>query len=345
MSRLTSILEEAVQNSITSEEADFILRLEGCPQELLETAWEVRRKNLGKEIRFYYPLPRFPSISVTGYRCALNCQHCQGRYLRQMKVAETPEALKRLCMRLDRNGAVGCLVSGGSTPSGSVPLEGFCDALRWVKEETGLIVNLHTGLVDKQQAEQIASTGIDVASLDFIGSEETIRRVVGLDRRPEDYLGSLLLLKEAGVPSVVPHICTALDWGMIKGEANALNLLKGFNPDLIVILGLRPTKGTPMETAPAPKPETLAKMVAVARLMHSKTSIALGCMRPQQGRTKAEKLALTAGADRIVLPSIETVRFAEEKGLPLVHLDACCAVPKSLEGRTLKGSTDETLSH
>jgi len=335
MTRLAAILEEAVQRGINVEEADFILRLEGCPQELLETAWEVRRRTLGGEVRFYYPLPRFPSISMTGYRCALNCQHCQGKYLKQMKAAETPEALKRLCVKLDKGGAVGCLVSGGSTPSGSVPLEGFCDALRWVKEETGLIVNLHTGLVNERQAEQIASTGIDVASLDFIGSEETIRQVTGLDRRPEDYLESLLLLREAGVPSVVPHICTALDWGVVKGEANALSLLKSFNPELIVILGLRPTKGTPMETAPTPKPETLAKMVAVARLMHPKASIALGCMRPQQGRAKAERLALMAGANRIVLPSTETVHLAEEKGLRLIRLAACCAVPSQLEGKAL----------
>ena len=340
MSRLTVILEEAIRSGIGIEEADYILRIDGCPEELLKAAWEVRQRNLGEEVRFYYPLPRFPSISVTGDRCALNCQHCQGRYLRQMKVAETPEALKRLCMKLDKSGAVGCLVSGGSNLSGSVPLEGFCNVLRWVKEETGLIVNLHTGLVDKQQAEQIASTGTDVASLDFIGREETIRRVVGLDKSPEDYLESLLLLKEAGVPSVVPHICTALDWGAIKGEANALSLLKNFNPSLIVILGLRPTKGTPMEAAPTPKPETLAKMVAVARLMYPKTSIALGCMRPQQGRDKTERLAITAGADRIVLPSVKTVKLAEEGDFHLIHLDTCCAVPNNLEGKTIRDPVD-----
>jgi hypothetical protein len=330
--QLRTILGEAIQRGLGADEADFLLKLDDCPEELLEAAWEVRRRQ-NSEMRFYYPLPRFPSISVTGYRCSLNCDYCQGKYLRQMKPVETPEALKKLCQRLDREGAVGCLISGGSTPLGSVPLEGFYDALRWAKEETGLIVNVHTGLVDRHQAEQIAATGIDIASLDLIGSGETIHRVTGLNKTPEDYLESLLLLREAGIPSVVPHICVGLNWGAVKGEANALSLLKGFNPELIVILGLRPTKGTPMESVPAPKPETLAKMIAVARLMYTKTSIALGCMRPQQGRAKAERLALMAGADRIVLPSAGTVRVAEERGLNPIHLDACCAVPRRLEGR------------
>ena len=332
MIQLRTILDEAIQRGLGADEADFILRLEGCPEQILEAAWEVRRRQ-SSEMRFYYPLPRFPSISVTGYRCSLNCDYCQGKYLRQMKPVETPEALKKLCQRLDGEGALGCLISGGSTPLGSVPLEGFYDALRWVKEETGLIVNVHTGLVDRHQAEQTAATGIDVASLDLIGSGETIHRVTGLNKTPEDYLESLLLLREAGVLSVVPHICVGLDWGTVKGEANALSLLTGFNPELIVILGLRPTKGTPMESAPAPKPETLAKMVAVARLMYPKASIALGCMRPQQGRAKAETLALMAGADRVVLPSAETVRLAEEKELRMIQLDTCCAVPTWLEDK------------
>jgi hypothetical protein len=340
VNQLRRVLDEALQSGLEAEEADSILRLEGCPEELLEAAWEARRRRSG-EIRFYYPLPRFPSISVTGYRCSLNCEHCRGKYLRQMKPVETPEELRKLCERLDKEGATGCLVSGGSTPQGSVPLEGFYDALRWVKQETGLIINVHTGLVDRNQAEQIAATGVDVASLDLIGSGETIRRVTGLSKHPEDYLESLLLLREEGVPSVVPHICVGLDWGTIKGEANALGLLKGFNPELIVILGLRPTRGTPMESAPAPKAETIAKVVAVAGLMYPKTSIALGCMRPWQGRAKADVLMFMAGADRIVLPSAETVKLAEERGLRLIQLDACCAVPTRLEGKTLRGSVEE----
>jgi len=339
MMELKDILEEALRgHRVGVEGAELILRLEGCPGELLEAAWEVRRRNLGGEMRFYYPLPRFPSISVTGYRCSLNCQHCRGRYLRQMEAVESPEELIELCKRLERMGATGCLVSGGSDPYGSVPLRGFYGALRRVKEETGLIVNVHTGLVDGEQAEEIAGTGIDVASLDVVGDRETIKRVIGLDKGPEDYLESIRLLKEAGVPSVVPHICTGLDWGRIRGEARALWGLSDLDPEVIVILGLRPTKGTPMESAPPPSPETLARMVAAARLMFPRASIALGCMRPHQGRGEAEKLALKAGADRLVLPRPRTIRVAEEMGLHPIHLDACCAVPTTLEERLLRES-------
>lgn len=339
MRQLRELLDEVLQgHEIGVEEAEFILGMEGCPRKLLEAAWEVREKYLGREIRFYYPLPRFPSISVTGYRCSLNCKHCFGRYLRQMEAVETPEELKRLCEMLDKGGATGCLISGGSDPSGSVPLQDFYGALRWVKEETNLIVNVHTGLVDGGQAEGIAETGVDIASLDLIGSEETIKSVIGLNRGPEDYLESLRLLSEAGIPSVVPHICTGLDWGEIKGEAEAFWMLRDLDPELIVILGLIPTKGTPMESTPPPSPETLAKMVAVAKLMFPRASIALGCMRPHEDRAEAEGLSLLTGADRIVLPSPQMKSLAERKGLRLLQLDACCALPKSLENRAIRGS-------
>ena len=84
-------------------------------------------------------------------------------------------------------------------------------------------------------------------------------------------------------------------------------------------------------------------MIAVARLMFPKASIALGCMSPQQGRAKGERLALMAGADRFVLPSAETMRLAEEKELRLIHLDVCCAVPSHLESKALRDSVDEPL--
>ena len=337
VSRLGGILDEALQgHGITVEEAKFILSMDCPPKELFEAAFEIRISNLGKEIRFYHPLPRFPSISITGYRCSLNCKHCCGMYLRQMEAVESPEELKSLCERLDRRGAIGCLVSGGSDSRGSVPLQNFYGVLRLVKEETSLIVNVHTGLVDEGLAKGIAETGIDIASLDIVGSEGTIKRVMGINSQPKDYFKSFRLLIEAGVPIVVPHICIGLDWGKVRGEAKALWMLRTLKPEVIVILALRPTRGTPMESVPPPIPDTIAKMVAVARLMFPRASIALGCVRPQDGRSEAEGLTIMAGVDRITLPSPRTIGISEKMGLHPLHMDACCALPKSLEGRALR---------
>ena len=334
---LDSILE-AVQKGgrITRKEAEAILSLGGAPPELLEAAGRVRDSRLGRDLRFYYPLPRFPNASVTGARCALKCKHCGGRYLEGMSSVETPSKLKKLCAELEARGAVGILVSGGSDIHGRVPLKPFYDALRWVKENTGLIVNVHTGLLDGGQAEGIASTGVDIASVDLVGSDETIRRVYGLKATVEDYRRTLDALREADIPHIVPHICVGLDFGEIRGEAAALEMVQRFDPELVVILGLMPTPGTPMEAVDPPSAGDMARAVAAARLMCPEAGVAVGCMRPRIDRERAEELAIMAGADRVVLPSRSTVEKAERRGFSVKHLDGCCSIPVNLERRALR---------
>src|SRR5512137_3052819 len=78
---------------------------------------------------------RFPTISVTGRACSLNCKHCGGRVLSTMHSAETPEKLFALAEGLKTNGAAGFLVSGGCLLDGSVPLEKFTPVLGKIKRE------------------------------------------------------------------------------------------------------------------------------------------------------------------------------------------------------------------
>lgn len=304
--------------------------------ELLERTRRIRERYRGKELRCYYPLPRFPSVSVTGARCALNCKHCGGHYLSQMIAIETPEKLKELCAKLNAEGGIGILVSGGCDLRGRVPLERFLKAIRWIKDNTGLIVNVHTGLLERDQAMDIASSGVDIASVDVVGSADTIRRVYGLNATEEDYRKTLFELREAGIPHVVPHICVGLDFGDIRGEAAALGIAREIDPETIVILGLIPTSGTVMESVSPPTEEDVARTVAAARIACPKAAVAIGCMRPKDGRGGIEELAIKAGVDRIVLPSRSCISFAEREGFRIRRLDGCCAIPEILEVSSLR---------
>ena len=324
-------LEAFRKRPITHKEAEAILSLDRITDELLKTASRVRDHQLGREIRFYNPKPRFPSVSVTGASCALRCKHCGGHYLAGMQGVDTPSKLKEFCVKHEANGGVGVLVSGGSDIYGRVPLGRFYRALSWIKENTGLIVNVHTGLLDSGQAEELASTGVDIVSADVVGSDETIKRVYGLDARVEDYAETLWALKEAQVRNIVPHICVGLDFGEIRGEARAIKLASDIEPEIIVILGLIPTKDTAMEAVDPPSGEDLAKVVAVSRLMCPDTSIAIGCMRSRIDKERAEILAIRAGADRLVLPTSSTVEAAIAEGFTIKRFDCCCAVPEGLE--------------
>jgi len=331
------LIQDIRKGEVTQELLDALLLAEGLPQRLLEAASELRDRELGRTLRFYYPLPRFPNVSVTGSRCALRCKHCGGYYLAGMENVDEPWKLREFASKLQSDGGVGLLISGGSDPSGKVPLEPFYETISWIKESTDLIVNVHTGLLSSEEASSLAETGVDIVSVDVVGSDDTVRRVYGLRSTVDDYRSTLAALRDAGIGYVVPHICVGLDYGELKGEASALMMIRDFDPENIVILGLMPTPGTAMADVPAPKPKYLAKVVAVARLICPRAGVSLGCMRSRLEKGRLEELVIRAGADSVVLPSRSTLEYAEREGFKVKHLDGCCSIPRSLEHRALRG--------
>lgn len=284
-------------------------------------------------IRFYYPLPRFPSVSVTGPRCELMCAHCKAHYLGHMPDVGTPENLKNFCVEHERGGGVGLLVSGGSTAEGRVPLKRFLPTLSWVKENTGLILNLHTGMLDIHEAEEVVSTGADVVSVDVVGSEETIRGVYGLKASVEEYGATLTNLRDAGAPSVAPHICIGLHFGELRGEHRALEQSLSIEPEAIVLLGLIPTADTPMSSVEPPTVDEIIGLIEESKRISPRTDVSLGCMRSRGYKTKLEWRAIEAGAERIALPSRSTEKRAIEEGYQVKRFDGCCATPHALEER------------
>ena len=292
--------------------------------------------NTERVIRFYYPQPSFPAVSVTGGGCALNCKHCGGHYLEGMVDVSTPERLRDYCLGLEARGDAGLLVSGGSTPDGRVPLRPFLPTLRWVKENTGLIVNLHTGMLDAEEAGEIASTGIDIASIDVVGSDETLREVYGLDASVEDYGETLVNLEDAGVPTVAPHVCVGLHFGELRGEHRALDIIGRIDPEVIVFLGLIPTPGTEMEGVPPPEIDDIVKLITAAVERFPEADVSLGCMRSRGDKEEMERRAIVAGASRVAVASRSTVEWAKEQGYAVKIIDGCCTIPERLEARVLR---------
>lgn len=274
-----------------------------------------------------YPSPKFPALSITGERCALNCKHCEGHYLRHMVPCPRPDVLFKTCLHFAENGAKGILISGGYNEEGWVPLDGFIDAIERVKRETGLFLNVHTGLAPPALAEELGRAGVDMASVDLIGSDETIELVLGIKKTTRDYERTLKEL-ERFVPHVVPHICIGLHEGKIRGEARAMEIAAKIRPLSLVFLVLTPTSGTRFEKISPPSPAEVGKVIADARLKFPNATLALGCMRPRGGKkTEYELQALHSGVDRIEIPSWQTIELARKFGHDVQRLEACCAVP------------------
>ena len=159
-------------------------------------------------------------------------------------------------------------------------------------------------------------------------------RIYHLNLKPEDYVSMLDGMVKAGIKNISPHICIGLDYGRLKGEIKALKIVSKFNPTVVVLTVLIPTKETPMEKVPPPKPEDVAKIVAIANLMLPKTPISLGCVRPGgTHRNHIDKLAVKAGVSRIAVPSKNAFKEAKKLGLKtkVFHKNMCCCVKNSLK--------------
>jgi uncharacterized radical SAM superfamily protein len=291
-----------------------------------------------RKIRFYAPsfmyyktshycssTVDFPTISITGKGCALRCKHCGGLVLDTMHPATSPDALLKLCTQLQQRGALGCLISGGCLPNGTVPLGQFIDVISRVKRELGLTVFVHTGVIDVATAESLKEAGVDAALIDVIGSNETLREIYNLDISVEDYSESLKALDEAKI-DFVPHVIVGLHYGRLKGELHALQMISKCKPSALVIIAFMPIRRTEMENVGPPTPIDIARVVAMARLEFPKTPLVLGCMRAKDNcRTETEILAIKAGVNAIAFPTEEAVRFAESLGYEVSFSSHCCA--------------------
>ncbi|MGC9523470.1 MAG: radical SAM protein [Anaerolineae bacterium] len=275
-------------------------------------------------LKTYYPMPKFPPISLSGAQCRLSCEHCNRAYLRGMAPATTDAALYETCKRLADEGAIGVLLSGGSDRDGSIlNLRDRVATIRRIKAETGLILNLHPGLMDAETAEALGDV-IDFASVE-IPSDETIRDVFRLDATRDDYVATYDALRAAGI-RVAPHVTVY--------EGGEERLLEGLAPpEVVTVIVFSPTRDTPMADVTPPSASMVGDVIRGIKAAYPTTEISLGCMRPRTRdlRVAIEVAALDAGATRMVLPSRETLDLAEERGYEIARFDACCALPKSLE--------------
>ena len=316
-------------------------------------------------VRCYYIWPRFPSLSLSGSVCALNCIHWGRHYLSCMTPATTPDALYSLACELETGGARGLLLSGGCDTRGRMlNLRKLLPAIKRIKRDTDLILKLHTGLVDKELAEGIVEAEVDVASMEFVGADESVRDVFGLPFGMESYLDTFLNLSEAGMKHISPHIAVGLQFGKLLGEFNALNLIKKhFQPESIAIIVLRPTKGTPLEHVAPPTPREVGRVTAHARKLFPGKKILLGSLRPrlrgthkgdttgagdrdigemarsgvpghEDQRLALELAALNNGMNAIELPSPGFLKVLRQRGHRIMKIHGYGVLPRKYEEKT-----------
>jgi hypothetical protein len=279
--------------------------------EKLSRAWAVRRARFPDEIVWSYPLDT-AVLSLTGEECALDCAHCGGHYLGGMRPVWEAEP----------DGESSCLISGGCDPSGRVPVLAHLERVREWRQ--GRTMNWHVGFVSEGEMERIAPL-VDVVSFDFVGDEDTIREVYGLDHTVDEYVRTYQLLRRYA--KTLPHVTIGLRGGELGHELPAMDRLQALGVDGLVLLVFIPTPGTRYAERQPPSPAVVADLLAEARLRFPDVPIYLGCMRPKGSyRNELDPLAVRAGLNVVVSPSRPARDLAAELGLAGRQTRECCVL-------------------
>jgi uncharacterized radical SAM superfamily protein len=329
------LLDKFKTNSLSWEDFPKFFELKSnYLNELFTLTQKITKSNFDNILKIYIPTMRFPAISITGSECALKCEHCNKKYLKGMKQILTNTELEEFLLDLSNKSGVGALISGGSMDDGSVPLIEFLDTIKKVKKETNLIINTHTGLLNEETAKKLTEANVDIVSFDINMDKEVVKNIYHLDIDLSEYKKAIEILKKYNL-NIVPHICIGLHYGKLNNELESIKFIKesNINPSLIVVIVLIPPKHSKIKFE-TPKPEDIAKVIAIIRIAFPDTEISLGCMRPR-GKIKAEieKAAIKAGITRIEIPSKETLKWLKSYNskIQFKFFSACCAIPNKFE--------------
>jgi lipoyl synthase len=305
---------------------------------VLKRARELSWDRFGRRITFYLPgmftcnncRGKYPALSITADACDLMCDHCRGELLGTMVPAETPDRLIRACIEFESRGNHGVLISGGCDKEGRLPWDRFLPAIEEIRRRTGLVISVHTGLVDDDIALGLKHAGVDQALIDVVGDDRTLQDIYHVSFGVDRIAASLAALTKAGL-TVVPHIVCGLYHGQIRGEERAAEMIAAFDVPLIAIVALMKNTSVSGWDYDSPDAASVARVIARTRMMAPRSEISLGCAR-KRGDTDLELLAIDAGVNRLALPSEEAVAHALGYGLDIRYQKTCCSAFGAFDG-------------
>lgn len=186
------------------------------------------------------------------------------------------------------------------------------DALQRVRDETDLILNVHTGLVDKNMAEGLEKVNPHYISFD-VPTSYALQYVHPFGASQNLYFKSLSYLD--GLP-VFPHVMVGLEK---EGERETMKILQKMGFSSLVLIVFTPTKGTPLEERTL-NAANVGETFEIARSLFP--NLILGCMRP---RIKLLEEMVTL-FDNVVAPTPWAKTQVDKAQIPVHVKETCCVV-------------------
>lgn len=251
------------------------------------------------------------TISVTGTGCALNCRHCNKKFLKPMSL---------IGARIKPN-VKSILISGGCDKDGKVPILRFSNEIKKLKCKYK--INAHVGLVSKEEAKIISSM-VDVVSADFVTEPRIIKEIYKSEKKLDDYYESIRALQKN--VSVFPHLTLGLWKGNISWEYDAIEMLiKKLGFRKIVFNVFITTPGTELAYQNPPPITQIEKYFWFLEKNYPLLDKRFGCMRPGgEYREKIDELALLSGFKVITKPGNKTVQLAQNLNYQIFWQNQCC---------------------
>jgi len=274
-------------------------------------------------------LESFLNISITGNDCQLQCRHCRGVLLKGMISAGSSKRLVELIEKYLKSGKLkGMLISGGFDRSGKLAFASIIDGIKEIKAKYPyLTMYIHTGFLDRKEAQALKSSGVDAVLTNLIKSQKAIEEVYNLSGRTyQDYLNTIKVLKEYGL-KVSPHIIIGLENGELSDEFAMVEDAIDLKVDSIVFVILK--KASKDISFPASKVphKDIIKLVKHARGLSPDMLLSFGCAKPPgNDRHLLEIELIKTGIDAIAFPSEKTVKYAVKNKIAHTFLEKCCAI-------------------
>lgn len=236
---------------------------------------------------------------------------------------ESPFMLEKMANKLEREGAIGFLLSGGCDASGSLPIDPFLPSIAAINESTHLRINAHIGYPPREKIPSLVEAGIDAFSITFPISDRIGREYLRVENAIDRYLETVDALRRCGARRVIPHVLLGLS--SLDEDMRGLELLAKDSPRALVAIAFTPLENTPLSTRPPTSEYHLANALKCARELMPNASIVLGCMRPR-GHVTLETMLMKNILNGIVMPSRRAEKKVEESGLIMEHHHGCCAI-------------------
>lgn len=188
-----------------------------------------------------------------------------------------------------------CMGAAWRNPRGR-NFERVLEMVERVREE-GLETCMTLGMLDRDQADRLAESGLDYYNHNLDTSPEFYGEIIST-RTYQERLDTLGHVREAGI-----HVCCGGIVGMGEGRADRVSLLEQLakqkpHPESVPVNMLVQVEGTPLDNVEAIDPFEFVRTLAVARILMPASHVRLSAGREQMS-DEMQALCFMAGANSI----------------------------------------------